>query len=243
MLTAPEVKQILYTLGADLCGVAPISRFDEAPEGFHPLDVLPACKSVIVFAKKFPGGTLHCKTTVPYTVARNLLSSELDRMSVQFCAVLEENKIIAVPTGTISHTRYDAKTGRSRGIVSAKHCAAAAGLGRIGKNTLLVTPEYGNMVWLSVVLADAALEPDEVLPGSPCKDGCTLCADHCPVRALGNPEMNQKACHAHAFHTDEGEEFTFKCHACRTICPNRYGSQNAWLETRARPNGHGGCCP
>jgi len=71
-------------MGADLCGVASIDRFNEAPEGFHPCDVLPQCKSVIVFAKAFPAGTIHCKTTVPYTIARNMLSDVLDKLSVRF---------------------------------------------------------------------------------------------------------------------------------------------------------------
>ncbi len=69
-------------------------------------------------------------------------------------SIVEQHGILAVPTGTISHTLFDAKTGRWRNIVSAKHCAVAAGLGRIGKNTLVVTPEYGNMVWLNAVLTD-----------------------------------------------------------------------------------------
>lgn len=226
MLKANEVKQILYDMGADLCGIASIDRFDEAPEGFHPCDVLPSCKSVIVFAMKFSVGTLHCKTTVPYTITRNMLNSKMDLMSVQFCDVMEQNGIIAVPTGTISHNQYDEKTGRWRSIVSAKHSAVAAGLGRIGKNTLVVTPEYGNMVWLNAVLTDAELEPDKMLSGSPCKDGCSICIDNCPAHALGNPEMNQTACSAYAFHTDEGEEFKFKCHLCRTSCPNCFGSKN-----------------
>jgi len=224
-----EVKQALYDLGADLCGIASIDRFDEAPEGFHPRDVLPDCKSVVVFAKRFSAATLHCKTTVPYTVTRNILSSELDRMSVRFCDLMEQSGILAVPIGAISHTRHDPLTGRRRASVSAKHSAVAAGLGRIGKNTLLTTPEYGNMVWLSVVLTDAALEPDPMLPGSPCPDGCTLCIDNCPARALGDPEMNQGACFAHAFHTEPGEEFVFKCHRCRSICPRCFGSKNKQL--------------
>lgn len=227
-----EVKQILYDLGADLCGIASIERFAEAPEGFHPCDALPSCKSVVVFAKKFSAGTLHCKTTVPYTVTRNILSYKLDMMSVEFCDIMERNGIVAVPTGTISPTLYDEKTGRSRNIVSAKHCAVAAGLGRIGKNTLLVTPEYGNMVWLNAVLTDVILEPDEMLMGSPCNDSCTLCIDNCPARALGNLEMNQTACYDYAFHTNEGEEFTFKCHTCRTICPNCFGSKNKLMRPR-----------
>ena len=223
VLESAEVKRILRDMGADLCGITPVDRFGDAPEGFHPRDVLPSCKSVIVFAKKFPVGTLHCKTTVPYTITRNILNHELDAMSVRFCAAMEEHGVIAAPTGTVSHNQYDAKTGRWRSIVSAKHSAAAAGLGRIGKNTLLVTPEYGNMVWLNAVLTDAALDPDEMLPGSPCPDGCSLCMDNCPAQALGDPQMNQAACFSHAFHTNPGEELTLKCHACRSICPNRFG--------------------
>ncbi|MCL1806122.1 MAG: epoxyqueuosine reductase [Oscillospiraceae bacterium] len=225
-MNADMVKQIALGLGADLCGIASIDRFGGAPEGFHPCDILPSCKTVVVLAKRFPAGTIRCETTVPYTVTRNTLSTELDILSVRFCAKMEEAGVTAVPTGTISPTREDTKTGRWRGAVSAKHSAAAAGLGRIGKNTLLVTPEFGNMVWLNAVLTDAGLEPDDMLAGDPCPEGCSLCIDSCPVKALGNPEMKQGDCFAHAFHTEPGEEFTFKCHTCRTVCPNCLGSGN-----------------
>ena len=49
-ITKKEIKERLYELGADLCGIAGVDRFGEAPEGYHPLDVLPSCQSVIVFA-------------------------------------------------------------------------------------------------------------------------------------------------------------------------------------------------
>jgi epoxyqueuosine reductase QueG len=104
--------------------------------------------------------------------------------------------------------------------VSAKHCALKAGLGRIGRNTLLVTEKYGNMVWLSVILTDAELEADAVLEGSPCPDGCSLCVDVCPVHALGDPAMNQKACADYAFGGEDGGEWKIKCFKCREVCPN-----------------------
>jgi epoxyqueuosine reductase QueG len=225
-----EVKQVLYNLGADLCGVAPLERFGEAPQGFHPCDVLPQCKSVVVFAKVFPAATISCKTTIPYTITRNMLSDMLDKISVHFCIKMEQHGIMAVPTGTISHTQYDVKTGRWRNIVSAKHCAVAAGLGRIGRNTLVTTPEYGNMVWLDAILTDAQLKPDELLTDDPCPTGCSLCIDNCPANALGKPELNQQACRAYAFHIKPGEEFLIKCHKCRTICPNCLGSKNRITE-------------
>jgi len=228
-MKAIEVKELLRDLGVDLCGIAPIDRFDSAPEGFHPTDVLPACKSVIVFAKKFPVGVLRSNTTVPYTIVRNTLSSELDLLSVQVCALLEGRGIVALPTGTISHNQYDPKTDRFRSIVSAKHAAVAAGLGRIGKNSLLITPEYGNMVWLNAVLTEADLEPDEALTGSPCAEHCSICIEACPAAALGKAEVNQGACFAHAFQTEEGEEFRIKCHECRSLCPLCFGERNRHL--------------
>ena len=190
-MLSSDVKQILYNMGADLCGIASIDRFGEAPKGFHPCDVLPSCKSVVSFARQFLTSSLHCNTTVPYTIVRNMLSDELDKMSLKFCEAMEKKGIIAVPTGTIGPTEYDAETNRFRNIVSAKHCAAAAGLGRIGRNSLLITPEYGNMVWLCAVLLDTPFEADEMLSGYPCPEGCSLCIDNCPAQALGELEMKQ----------------------------------------------------
>ena len=37
MITNKEVKEIAYSLGADLCGIASVERFKDAPTGFHPL--------------------------------------------------------------------------------------------------------------------------------------------------------------------------------------------------------------
>ncbi len=52
-ISTAEIKQKTYELGADLCGVASVDRFKEAPEGFHPQDVLPSCQSVIILASRF----------------------------------------------------------------------------------------------------------------------------------------------------------------------------------------------
>ncbi len=224
-MNSRQIKERMYQLGADLCGIASIDRFDAAPEGFHPSDVLPDCKSVIVFMKRFLSGTLACNSTVPYTIVRNMLSYQLDIMSVQLCADLEEEGIVAVPTGTIAPTEYDTKTKRFRNIISAKHAAQAAGLGTIGKNTLLITPEYGNMVWISVVLTEMDLEPDPLMKTNLCND-CDLCITVCPVHAIGDPELNQTACSEYAFGGENGGEWKIKCHACRDICPFCFGTKN-----------------
>jgi len=43
---------------------------------------------------------------------------------------------------------------------------------------------------------------------------------------IGDPKMDQGACYAFAFIAIEGEDFTIKCHKCRSLCPNCFGSRN-----------------
>lgn len=221
-MDAKEIKARFYELGADLCGIASVDRFGEAPEGYHPLDVLPTCKSVIVFAKRFIAGTLACNTGVPYTVVRNMLSDKMDKMAVEFCAAMEDEGVLAVPTRT-NGSEWDARTNRNRAIVSAKHAAQAAGLGTIGRHSMLITPEYGSLVWLSVVLIEVELEADPLL--DPICNNCNLCVDVCPVNALENQEMNQQVCWDYAFGEVKGD-WRISCHRCRDICPFLYGSKN-----------------
>jgi hypothetical protein len=41
------IRSLAYDLGADLCGIAPVERFDDAPPGFRPRDIFPQAKSVV----------------------------------------------------------------------------------------------------------------------------------------------------------------------------------------------------
>ena len=204
MLDSKRIKEIMFALGADLCGIASIDRFDNAPKGYHPLDALPTCKSVISFGCRFPVGTLNCKSNIPYTRVRNSITSKMDAIVLDFCIEMEKNQIVCVPIPT-NESQWDKNTNRWRSIVSQKHIAQAAGLGTIGRHSLLITPEFGSMVW-------------------------NLCVDICPVNALENPEIKQQSCWDFAFGDDEEEKvWRIACHKCRDICPYNLGSQNSIL--------------
>jgi len=43
------IKELVYSYGADVCGVANIERFEHAPIGINPLDIYSETKSVIVY--------------------------------------------------------------------------------------------------------------------------------------------------------------------------------------------------
>ncbi len=227
-MNANEVKKAAMELGADLCGIASVDRFEGAPEGFHPRDVLPECKSVIVLAKSFLAGTLKSPQTIPYTIVRNVLSDRLDKMSVELCEVMERQGIVTIPTGTIGPTELDGRTGRLRNIISAKHAAVAAGLGVLGKNSLLITPEYGNMVWLTALLTEVELEADQVMENEYCTSDCYLCIDVCKAHAIptNTNEILQNNCCEYAFGEENGGEWRIKCYQCRTVCPYCLGSRN-----------------
>lgn len=222
-----EVKDMMYSLGADLCGVASVDRFEGAPKGFHPLDVLPICKSVISFGVRFPVGALLCDTPVPYTRIRNSLTPKMDAIALNMCIELEKRGIVSVPIPT-NESLWDEKTGRWRSIISQKHAAQAAGVGTIGRHSLLITPRFGSMVWLGCILCDAEIEPDEMLADI-CV-GCNKCVQACPVNALEKEELNQQACWDNAFGEDEKlQTWVISCHKCRDACPYNLGTDNSLI--------------
>ena len=223
-MTKEKIKEIVYSLGADLCGIASIDRFSEAPKGYHPLDVFPECKSVISFACRFPVGALKSNTSAVYTRIRNSLTPKMDAIALDLCIWLEEEGILAVPIPT-NESEWDSNTSRWRSIISQKHAAQAAGIGTIGRHSLLITPEFGSMVWLGAVLVDAELEADPLL--EPVCTNCNQCVKVCPVNALEHLEINQGACWNFAFGEDkEKQDWRISCHRCRDACPYNVGSKN-----------------
>ncbi len=227
-MNSKDVKNILFSLGADLCGIASIDRFEDAPEGYHPLDVLPTCKSVISFACRFPVGTLACNSHVPYTRVRNSITPKIDAIALDFCIRMDKEHILTIPIPT-NESEWDINTGRWRSVISQKHAAQAAGLGTIGRHSLLITPELGSMVWLGTVLTETEFEPD-AMKGEIC-NGCNLCVELCPVNALETVEINQQTCWDFAFGDDkETKDWRISCHKCRDICPYNFGSENMMLK-------------
>jgi epoxyqueuosine reductase len=104
-----EVKAAAARLGADICGIAAATSLTDAPHGFHPQDVLPGCRSVVVVARRFLATTLEALSTIPYTVVRNQVSREIDDISTRLSCWLEEQGAAAVPTGAIGPCECDAE--------------------------------------------------------------------------------------------------------------------------------------
>ena len=217
-MTTSELKNHIRFLGADLVGIASVDRFSNAPEGFHPLDVLTTCKSVISFGIEFSKEYALSDDVKIYTHMRDVLTDECDRIAGELCQMLTSNcfECVAVPT---CDSNYDTNTNRWRSIISIKHAAEAAGLGTIGRHSLLITPEYGALCCLGCVLTNAEFDYDE-LCSSVCTN-CNLCVEACPVGAIDSIKMNQQKCDEYAYR-EEG----IVCHNCRDACPLNFSIRN-----------------
>jgi len=218
-LSGADVKEMAFGLGAKVCGIAGIDRFQNAPQGFHPRDIFPEASSVIVFGSPFLHGTFIAQSKAPYTMQRNQLLQAMDILALRLSEMIEERGCLAVPIPSSDPYDYwDATRHHGRGILSLKHSAQLAGLGSMGKNTLLVNDKYGNRLWLGGVISNAVLEED-ALTRSYCPPNCTICLDTCPQHALDGTTIDQKKCREICFTYTDGGGWLIACKQCRISCP------------------------
>ena len=233
LINSDNIKELVFQLGADLCGIAPIERFKMAPSGFHPKDIYSDCKSVIVFASFFPVSTLQATTNSPYTMVRNVMVNHTDQISFRLAKDLESKGFPSIPIPSAEPYDYwDEDNTHGRGILSLKHAAVLAGLGKIGRNTLLINKDYGNMIWLGAVLTSLALDGDPIVPYQACVPDCSLCINKCPQNALDGITIDQKRCREISTSVTTGGGWVFSCNICRKICPNHAGIKKIFTESK-----------
>lgn len=115
--------------------------------------------------------------------------------------------------------------------------AKAAGLGWIGKNSLLLNKSMGSFFFLGEVITDLELEPDEPYKRNYCGK-CTKCIDICPTRAIVSPYViDSNKCISYLTIEYRGiiprelrplmGNLIFGCDICQEVCPwNKFAKES-----------------
>ena len=221
------VKSIVIAKGADVCGVADISRFGEFPAGFSPLDIWAGCRSVVSFGVALPKGLSQVDSRLIYGHFNDNFKEIVDRISIECAKKIErelECTVVPIPCDT-PYDSWDEETMTGKGLLSMRHVAVQCGLGVIGKSSLLLNPGFGNMLALGAFLTDLEMESDPYSEDI-CLPNCSLCVDSCPAHAISDKHINQALCRPTAFgQTKRGFE-TVECNKCRVVCPMRFGKRS-----------------
>ncbi len=243
------------SLGFELCGVVRAERFPELdqtsewlargyagemkyladPRRSDPRSVLPGIQSVIVCL-------LNYNTTQPLSTAPSVLGADgephgwISRYAWgdDYHEVLRDRL-----DGLVENLRerfaepFEARAYVDTGPIQERVLAKYAGLGWLGKNTLLLNQMLGSFFFLGVILTTLDLEPtlgaNELPPPDLC-GSCRRCLDACPTQAFVEPYvMDARKCISYLTIELRGpipEEYreamgnhVFGCDICQDVCP------------------------
>lgn len=220
------IREIVLSQGADVCGIANIERFAEAPGGFSPSDLFESTVSVIVLGVALPKGLTKVQPRLLYGYFNEYCAGKADDIAFKAAKIIERRfNCTCVPIPCDSPYEYwDEESRTGRGLISMKHTAVAAGLGTLGKSTLLLNRQFGNLLTVGAILTDLDLPSDE-MSESLCIPSCTKCIDSCPAGAICDGTVNQKLCRNHTYGTNKRGFGTTDCNICRVVCPMKYGKE------------------
>src|SRR5262245_13388281 len=140
-----------------------------------PGGVLPGARSVVTCALGYFQGA---DARGPEGVARYAWGDDYHAVMEPRLRALADT-IAEIAPGTVSRAYVDT------GPLLERDLAARAGLGWIGKNTMLLHPDLGSFFFVGTVLTTAEIEADATLPDR-CGT-CTRCLDACPTGAFVGP--------------------------------------------------------
>jgi len=213
-----SVERLAFEMGAELVGVASADAFDAAPAGHHPRNLLRRARSVVVIGAHLLDGAFELAPSRQYSITYQVANLELDRIAFHVAKHLQTagHRALQVPASP----PYDLE--RNMGDLSHRHAAQLAGIGVFGKNSLLLSPEFGPRIRLVSVITDAVLEPSTPLDLDLCGD-CDICLHSCPVGAFEAAGIVDKsACDANHVRTGERlqlDGWEQMCGVCIRVCP------------------------
>jgi len=256
---AQQLKSEAYRLGFSLAGITtpdPPGSFQKyqqwIEEGLHaemgylateralarrqdPRRILPECKSILILAIPYFPPAPSGGSVATYALGDDYHDT-LRPLLRQLVAFLEGKLGETIPNRWYTDT----------GPILERDLARRAGLGWIGKNSMLINPQHGSTLLLAEILFGIELPPDPPFTADHC-GSCTRCLQACPTACI-RPDRTLDASHCLSYLTIENKglippelrpllgEWFFGCDVCQQVCPwNRFASPAGFPEFAARP--------
>lgn len=242
------MKQKAASLGFALCGITgPLPKgkkeFYEwwVDQGFgagmhylrvqknrrkHIKALLPRARSVVICAMRFPGSSSEAPTDLEKRAYGKIARyANQDDYHDRILPLLQELAHTIDAAAGVKESKAYVDTGP----LSERAFAALAGVGWVGKNSLLIHPEEGSWFWLGEVVTAAELELDEPMADHCGK--CRRCIDSCPTGAIleNLRAVDSRKCLSYWNIEHRGEiptelhksmgQWLLGCDICQEVCP------------------------
>lgn len=235
MLSSDDVKRLALEVGFDACGIA---RADALTDEEYPLRRW--------LARGWQAGLTYMERNIDKRMDPRLL---VEGARTVICCVSAYTPPEPGSAGVAAYARerdyhkvvksmlfdlqkrlgIDAKACCDTVPISDKHWAARAGLGWIGRHTLLVTPRWGSWVNLGELVTTEDCDSYDRPLANPCTD-CHRCVDACPngaIAAEGPAMLDASRCTSYytTHHPQplpaglDAHGYTCGCDICQLACP------------------------
>ena len=204
-LDGETIKQKAKSFGADLVGIADGRVMDANPpdpaDPQRPRDITELDSDrVIVLAKRYSGGATRIARWDERHKYYNdeLALTLLEGASLELVYWLEDHgyPAIIIPPSHTDPWRYQGDPDAHREtLLSLPHAAVEAGLGTLGLNLQLLTPQYGPRVLLTAVLCSVDCAADTPMTDAHCRGPeCGRCLSACPGDVVDHWARDWPAC-------------------------------------------------
>ena len=225
-----DLREYALSLGAELYGVASADAYAEHfPDKPQPAQLVENARSIIIIGLPFEPGTVATVLRPELAALRAQAADQFAATAVQPAGaerffLAEENNLIAHELSLMGykiakylrHRGWHAlhlpvsKQNRRFRTAPFYHMPAMylAGLGTLGLNCSILTPEFGPRIFVTSIITDCHLSPGQPIEDPLCTR-CGLCVEKCPIQAIdGNGWKNPFACASYGC-----------CGTCIAICP------------------------
>lgn len=191
------------------------------PEEFWPQSIFPEARTVIVIGLPVSLPIVETAPSIYYQELYKTVNSALDSKAYEIANFLNERGFGSIYLPRDGYGDIKILIDNPFAFFSHKHAAYLAGLGSIGHNNVLLTPQFGPRVRFTSIFTAAKIEQDPIKSDDLCIH-CLLCVKNCPVIAIPEkgdfpPPVDKISCAKRSAELRDG--YRSPCGICIKVCP------------------------